>query len=66
MIDDPIMIYVFARAQDHGGVNSAWKDYSSGGGGPNTNYAFDQYDGDEKQLVEPHVNHTADHKVGVA
>lgn len=45
-------------AQDHGGVNSAWKDYSSGGGGANTNYAFDQYDGDEKQSPSS-LSHTS-------
>jgi len=44
--------------KDHGGVNSAWKDYSSGGGGPNTNYAFDQYDGDEKQSPSS-LSHTS-------
>lgn len=45
-------------------MNSAWKDYSSGGaggggvGGPNTNYAFDQYDGDEKQSPSS-LSHTS-------
>lgn len=45
-------------------MNSAWKDYSSGGGGggglgaANTNYAFDQYDGDEKQSPSS-LSHTS-------
>lgn len=40
-------------------MNSAWKDYSGGGnGGANTNYAFDQYDGDEKQSPSS-LSHTS-------
>uniref|UniRef100_A0A2S2QIJ9 Uncharacterized protein n=1 Tax=Sipha flava TaxID=143950 RepID=A0A2S2QIJ9_9HEMI len=58
------LIFIICPAQDHGGVNSAWKDYSSGGGGgggmgaANTNYAFDQYDGDEKQSPSS-LSHTS-------
>lgn len=53
-------IIIWSFAQDYGnGVNSAWKDYSSGGGGPNTNYAFDQYDGSDEKQSPSSLSHTS-------